>query len=1259
MKKKAPKKKLNPQKKSNQTPATPQQVLDKISNLFAAGKNAALYDFIDKVWHDGFRQLDILEKLLTLSLDGKLIDRAGEILQYWEEHYPLDAKYYLCRSRLANSLGDNDSAIKYAELGLQQDHISAQYRILLYNIMGHVFRTMGRTDEALEFNLKVTEIFDPEEESDKYLKMFMEQARRENYSNYLFAVHAQEISREEMFNRILGCRKFYENLPQIEHPRTDELKRSYESGRKLRIGYASPDFKFHVTAFFIFSMLKGFDDRRFDVIGYSNCPPNHVSEEFKECATEWRDFFDEKPQEKVSQIQKDRIDILFELAGHSAYNLLFELAHRPAPVQMCGISWFNSTGLDCVDYFLADNYTDPEGYNDQFFTEKLLRMRFSHFCYMWHDKPQPVLPAPCLQNGYITFGSFNQFPKIRDNVLRAWKRILDAVPNSRLMLKCEALNSEYGKNLARERLTRFGIELSRVDLGEHEIDYLQKYQQMDIALDTYPYPGGGTTCDALYMGVPVITLVGQRHNARFGYSLLMNMDLPELCASSWDDYVQKAIDLANDTERLQTYHQTLRRRMAQSPVMSDTIYMGDLESKYEQIYFDWLYQTPEEKSQAIANIDKNIESILDQIVENQNHLDKIPETRDEFIRLAGRRFALPNPPKKLLLLISKAYLSIKKKIPDGVKYNPGDTARGLTYKKRVIYLISTMLGMNPRSKSQRDQGRVNRGELKFDPETGMFSTIDNQANNPLHDEHVPLNFLARVDESIFSMEEYAELYLAFADALSQTNYYAESYEAIQSCRDFVLKAELNGKIFDRSFLRRYNYLFAEICVKNGSASEAIDRYRDTAELSDTAEQKIALLQNAFSIVECLRMSSEYLLKFHTNYSYLFDGIKQFPSREHDQKKKARIGYLSASFKENITFNYIYGILATRSKNEFEAYAYSLLPQDSEDLFTLKLKEVVDKFQCVDGMSNEEIAQRIYDDKIDILFDLTGNEVPRHEAGMNGVSSLSILARKPATIQIANFISTTGLEAVDFFLTDSIVDPPGSHDDLFAEQLIYMPCYICYAGRDDLQPSIVPPFKKNGYITFGSFHRYIKITDEMLLAWKQIIERVPNSRLVIKAPEFVSQSLQDSAYDRLRELGFNMNRVAIEDPSPQYMERYSELDIALDTFPYSGGGVTCDALYMGVPVITLRNERRSSRFASSILHAIGFDELVAESIEDYIERAVGIASDPDLIEILHQTMRQRFLDSVSIQSANYNHTLEDYYRVMLSEFRNDLMGLLEE
>ena len=206
---------------------------------------------------------------------------------------------------------------------------------------------------------------------------------------------------------------------------------------------------------------------------------------------------------------------------------------------------------------------------------------------MWHDAPKNIAPAPCTKNGYITFVSFNNFAKVTDETLRAWAKIIEAVPNSKLFLKGKSFRTEYGINDAKGRMTKAGLPLERVIIEPDEQEYLQKYELTDIALDTFPYPGGGTTCDALYMGIPVITLVGERHNGRFGYSLLHNMGLDELCTYSEEEYIQKAIDLANDWNKVREYHLTLRRRMRQSPIMDDTIYMAEMETAYEKIWNAW------------------------------------------------------------------------------------------------------------------------------------------------------------------------------------------------------------------------------------------------------------------------------------------------------------------------------------------------------------------------------------------------------------------------------------------------------------------------------------------------------------------------------------------------------------------------------------------------------------------------------------------------------------------------------------------------
>ena len=242
-----------------------------------------------------------------------------------------------------------------------------------------------------------------------------------------------------------------------------------------------------------------------------------------------------------------------------------------------------------------------------------------------------------------------------------------------------------------------------------------------------------------------------------------------------------------------------------------------------------------------------------------------------------------------------------------------------------------------------------------------------------------------------------------------------------------------------------------------------------------------------------------------------------------------------------------------------------------------------------------------------------------------------------------YMATTALPTIDYFLTDPIVDPPGQHEEYFTEKLLYLPSQFCYAGRSDVSVPDKAPVHMRGHILFGVFNHYRKITDEMLRAWSEILAAVPEAELLLKSQELVSDSLVQTAYNRLRSLGFDMDRVQFEAANTNYMERYLDVDIALDTYPYPGGGTTLDALYMGVPVITRYGERRNTRFGLSILENLGLSELTADTIEGYIERAVSLARDPDLLDILHQNLRGLLQKSPAIEPRQYMRQLEQHYR----------------
>ena len=351
---------------------------------------------------------------------------------------------------------------------------------------------------------------------------------------------------------------------------------------RIRVGYMSADFRNHAVGQFIRSLFCHYDRTRFAIYAYSlHDLEDNVTQVLKSGGTNWRTMADASWSEIAAQVRQDEIDILVDLAGHTAMNALPVFAFRAAPVQLSGIGYFNSTGIYDTTGFLSDVYCAPETYSP-YYTEPLLRLPHSHFCYQpFTEFPEVRTPA-FVRNGYITFGCFNNFAKVTDAMLLTWKQILEAVPTAKLLLKHTLLGEPEGREYTLNRLRALGMPLSRIELRGFSKDYLEQYLDMDIALDTSPYPGGLTTCEALYMGVPVVSLVGNRHGARFGYSFLANVGLAELAAETECAYRDIAVQLATDTELLGLLHRNLRDMMKKSPLMDVGLYMKELEDLYEK-----------------------------------------------------------------------------------------------------------------------------------------------------------------------------------------------------------------------------------------------------------------------------------------------------------------------------------------------------------------------------------------------------------------------------------------------------------------------------------------------------------------------------------------------------------------------------------------------------------------------------------------------------------------------------------------------------
>jgi predicted O-linked N-acetylglucosamine transferase (SPINDLY family) len=360
--------------------------------------------------------------------------------------------------------------------------------------------------------------------------------------------------------------------------------------RKLRIGYVSPDLCAHVVSRFIAPVLARHDRDAFEVYCYAEvAAPDEITTMLRGYANGWRDTVGEPDEHLAEAIRQDGIDILVDLAGHSASNRLLVFARKPAPVQITYLGYAATTGMTAMDYRLTDALADPPGMTEQFHSERLIRLPKCAWCYNKLADGPGVSELPASKAGHVTFCSFNNFAKVNEPLLRLWGRILQSVPGSRLLIKANALDSPSTQQRVRDWASGAGIDQNRLDLcGWLSLaEHYARYGQVDIALDTFPYHGTTMTCEALWMGVPVVTLAGGSHLSRVGVSLLTNVGLPELVAESADDYVRIAADLGGDLSRLRGMRATLRKRMEDSPLLDAAGFTKNLEAAYRQAWRQW------------------------------------------------------------------------------------------------------------------------------------------------------------------------------------------------------------------------------------------------------------------------------------------------------------------------------------------------------------------------------------------------------------------------------------------------------------------------------------------------------------------------------------------------------------------------------------------------------------------------------------------------------------------------------------------------
>ncbi len=406
------------------------------------------------------------------------------------------------------------------------------------------------------------------------------------HSNLLFALHGDP---EATPATLLAESMAFE---QRHAPDRAALVRPHDHtsdpNRRLRVAYLSPDFRQHSCAYFLEPLLAAHNRESFELFAYAEVRrPDAVTARLRALCDHWRSTVGLSDRALAEQIRADRIDILVDLAGHSADNRLTVLLARPAPVQVNWLGYPGTTGLSAIGYRITDTHCDPAGTTDLFHSERLVRLEGGMHCYLPPDTAPEVSPAPCMRLGHVTFGSFNQLAKMNPSVVATWSRIMTSVVGSRLCLKSNTLAQPGVRRRVLDAFSAHGIAAERLDLlawTANSQDHLQLYDRVDLALDPFPYNGTTTTCEALWMGVPVLAITGNRHAARVGVSLLSMVGHPEWLASSVDDYVARAIDLAGKPAHIAALRTSLREEMRASTLCDAPNFARRIEVAYRQMW---------------------------------------------------------------------------------------------------------------------------------------------------------------------------------------------------------------------------------------------------------------------------------------------------------------------------------------------------------------------------------------------------------------------------------------------------------------------------------------------------------------------------------------------------------------------------------------------------------------------------------------------------------------------------------------------------
>ncbi|MBF0094020.1 MAG: tetratricopeptide repeat protein, partial [Alphaproteobacteria bacterium] len=932
-------------------------------------------------------------------------------------------------------------------------------------------------------------------------------------------------------------------------------------------------------------------------------------------------------------------------AGRCDDNRPLVCAYRPAPVQ---ISHYDAatSGLSVMDAVLTDRVMTPRGGSERF-CERPMRLPSLYLHAPMTDAPDAG-PPPMRVNGYPTFGSVNNPAKVSDEALRLWAKVMKKIPNARLRLKYK--NWFESEGLSRRVLgimSEQGVDHGRVELlGDTDVSipHLAFYNGIDIALDPFPVNGSTTTFEALWMGVPVVTLLGRSMISRWTASMLTAVDRSEWIARTPEEYVELCARLVADPGRLGAWRRSLRSTVAASPLCDARGKARQLERVYRALWCRWCAGAAERAGAVEAEGGRLVE--MGRLEEARLYFERALESKpDDTVLLNNAGSVLT-----LLGLHGEASALFEK----ALRLDPG-------YGKARWNLAASLCGhgnaLLPASPGEAEA--LYRRAVEVLPEF-----VEGHYNlGVLHGERGRLAEAARCYERALSLQpDHFEAALNLGEVLSRLRRHDEAWRVLAplperrpddaKARVALGNAHLGLGRFDEAVASYERALaLSPDCggaLNNlGGVLQILGRFDDAV-----ACYRSALTANPDDVTAHRNLLAAILYnkgwseddRFAEHRRFAEAHVRDVPPDDAsfadrvDPDRRLRVGYLSSDLRDHSVARNLLPVIEARDPARSEVFFYAEV--GAPDAMSGRFRALADGWRSTVGLDDRAVAGMIRADAIDVLVCLAGRFDDNRPL---------VAAYRPAPVQVSYYdAATSGLGTMDALLTDRVMTPRGGRER-FSERPVRLPTFYVHGPMDDAPDVVPPPMRANGYPTFGCFNSPAKLGDDVLLLWAWVLQRVPAAKLRLKYRNmFASSSLAERVRAVMGAQGVSPDRLLLEggdDDGFSHLSLYGGVDIALDPFPFNGSTTTFESLWMGVPVVTLLGTNLMGRWTASMLTAIGRTDLIARTPEAYVDLCARLCADPDRLGEWRRSMRSTVAASPLCDAGGRGRQVDRVYRAL--------------